>query len=98
MLLVERIEAADMPLVDPTRPPVGSSARQETVVEAPLRISMIVIGPKGRHAVINGVEVKIGDAVNGFEVVAIDHGGVRLRRAGVDSDVQLLPRLKKTGK
>lgn len=59
-----------------------------------MRVTFIVIGPNGRHAIINGVEARVGDVVNGFRVLAIEHGRVKLYRNGEERYADVLPSLK----
>lgn len=76
------------PLDDPMRPPLlqssttpGSGAAAATREQTPL-VSSILISPGHRSAVIAGKSVKVGERVNGMEVVAIEPTAVTVRRTG----------------
>ncbi|MBX7072234.1 MAG: hypothetical protein K1X71_03735 [Pirellulales bacterium] len=45
------------------------------------RVQSVVSGGQGAAAVVGDRIVRVGDIIDGFEVVTIDKGGVRLRRA-----------------
>lgn len=45
------------------------------------RVQSVVSGGQGAAALVGDRIVRVGDTIDGFEVVAIDKGGVRLRRA-----------------
>ncbi len=80
-------------MADPTRPPPSLTVKEESNASSmPLNVSLIVIGPSGRHAVVNGVEVKIGDTIGGYQLVAIKHQQIVLRRNGVDSIATIPPK------
>lgn len=88
--------AFEEPLFDPTRPPEQMKAQEEVAADdlLPLNVSLIVVGPHGRHAVVNGSEVKIGDTVAGNVVLAIHPRHLQVRRNGMERTVAFLPSLK----
>jgi hypothetical protein len=45
------------------------------------RVQTVVSGGQGAAAVVGDRIVRVGDKIDGYEVMAIDKGGVRLRRA-----------------
>jgi MSHA biogenesis protein MshK len=75
---------------DPTRPPDALPESVETS-EAPAagarRLTAIVISPTRRVAVVDGVTVRVGDAVGHARVSAIEPLEVRL--SGADGEVVL---------
>ena len=91
LLSLGQFAEAEVPMADPTRPPPNLTTKEEGKTEAePISVSLIVIGPAGRHAVINGVEVKVGGSVGGYEVLAIHPRQVVLRRNGVEKIADIL--------
>ena len=99
LLSLGQFAEAEVPMADPTRPPpnLNLTTKEEGKTEAePISVSLIVIGPTGRHAVINGVEVKVGGSVGGYEVLAIHPRQVVLRRNGVEKIADILPSHKIT--
>jgi hypothetical protein len=85
-------------LVDPTRPPAGYEEVPATAAEdgPPPRVSAIQIGAHARHAVVNGRAARVGETVDGFEIVAIEPGRMTLRRNGKLSEVPLLQAVRIT--
>lgn len=81
-------------LIDPTRPQVDSLPIEETGKPLP-RVSAIMIGRNARHAVLDGVAVKVGGTIAGFEVATIEPGRVTLVRNGSVIALQLHPSVKK---
>ena len=89
-------------LVDPTRPPKAAPATKavaagEQPVERPvLRLQGIWHRDGGRVAMVNGVRVRAGDAVDGQRVLLVMHDSVQLRGSdGVASTLHLLPPVRR---
>jgi hypothetical protein len=83
-------------LKDPLRPPVfvAKPATKNTSTPSWRLASTLVAGDQ-RSAVINGRVLGLGDRVDGAEVVDIQPGQVRLRRA--DSAREFLVKLERRG-
>jgi hypothetical protein len=84
-------------LIDPTRPPPGIETEQTPGRESDAlpKFSGARIGKKMRVAMLNGVAVRVGDVVDGYEVLAIEATRVKLMRNGSETELQLLPDIKK---
>lgn len=87
-------------LTDPTRPPGVQTPHaispegfvppgQGAASNAALRVSAIILKPKGSYAIINGETVKVGDTVEGYDVVAIERGRVTMSHGGEPIEVGL---------
>ena len=75
------VARAEDRLVDPTAPPASianAEPRAETTQAAPLRLQSVLIAGARRVAVIDGRRVRVGDAVAGAVVAAIEPTEVRL--------------------
>lgn len=82
--LIFFMNTASATLSDPTRPPASSvalpAAPAETVPAPELRVTAIYIGGQGRHALINGMPLRIGDTVADATVTAITPQFVTVQR------------------
>jgi hypothetical protein len=91
LILAAAAFAAEPPVRDPTQPfdrtaAAGASAR----AAAPrFMLTAVLISPTRRVAIVNGKAHMIGEAVNGAELVAIEHDSVRLREKGAEVVVSL---------
>lgn len=75
------VARADDRLVDPTAPPASianAAHRVEPKTAAPLQLQSVLISGARRVAVIDGRRVRVGDAVGGAVVAAIEPTEVRL--------------------
>lgn len=83
--------AEDLVLMDPTAPPaaIAPSDPEPTAPADVLVLQSILVAPKRRVAVINGVAVREGDSIFGAEVVAISPNEVRLRGPGGEQSLPL---------
>ena len=81
-------------LDDPMRPP-GPRTQEPTPSAgeriAGLNLTSTVVAPNRRIAVIDGRRLRIGDAVAGARIVAIEPAAVRLRAEGRSYTLRLLP-------
>ncbi len=89
-------------LIDPTQPPRAAPAKKpiaagEQAVDRPaLRLQGIWRRDGDRVAVVNGVRVRAGDAVDGQRVLLVMHDSVQLRGSdGVASTLRLLPQVRR---
>jgi len=74
-------QVQEPPLQDPMRPHVvvrstASAARADDG----LRLTAVLVSESRRIAVINGQFYRVGDRVNGDEIVAIEPGSIRIQR------------------
>jgi len=89
-----RIGAQEPPLQDPMRPPVVPGAQgAATGGGEALALTAVLVSASRRIAVINGGIYRVGDRVNGEEIVAIEPGAVLIRRDGANVPV----RIRKSG-
>ena len=76
------------PLVDPTRPSGYQVTTEEkklvtaTVTSPTWELQSTLIDPYQKIAVINGQQVKLGEVINGAELLQIKHHQVKLRYQG----------------
>lgn len=87
---------ADAPITrDPTQPPasLGSSGIQSAAASSSLQ--SITIGRKQRHAMINGVTVKIGDTVSEGRIANITEDAVMIKSANGLTTLKLFPNVDK---
>ncbi len=89
-------------LIDPTRPPTAPretkvvAAGEQPVQRPVLRLQGIWHRDAGRVAMVNGVRVRAGDAVDGQRVLLVMHDSVQLRGSdGVASTLHLLPQVRR---
>jgi MSHA biogenesis protein MshK len=84
-------------LVDPTRPPVVSSAeaKGEAVVAGP-RLQSVLISPARRIAVISGKTLALGEKYGDATVVSITETTVRLRSANEVQTLHLFPEVARS--
>ena len=82
--------AAEPPVRDPTQPfgrtAAGVPAR---AAEPRFKLTAVLIAPTRRVAILNGKPYVMGEAVDGAEIVAIEHDTVRLRERGTDVVISL---------
>lgn len=79
-------------LVDPTRPPVVSTASaKDAAPAAGPRLQSVLISPARRIAVISGKTIALGEKFEGATVVAITETTVRLRGADQNQTLHLFP-------
>ena len=84
-------------LADPTRPLFASAANDEidiaevyrNVVPASFEIDFIRAGSDNPIAVINGVQVTLGDVIGGATVARIDRDSVTLLVNGQENEISL---------
>lgn len=88
LLVAVLLAAAAAEVPDPTRPPdsVGAAVGDAPRAQRWL-LQSTVIGPKHRHAVINGENLRVGDVIDGARIKAIEAGRVRL--IGPDGSIEL---------
>ena len=69
---------------DPMKPPFfdGSSDKAEVKAARSVKLSMVLIAPGRKVAVIDGKSVTVGDSVSGYRVLRIDEGKVVLSGRG----------------
>jgi hypothetical protein len=83
--------AAEPPVRDPTQPfgstaAAGASAR----AAAPrFTLTVVLISPTRRVAIVNGKAHATGETVDGAEIVANEHDSVRLRERGAEVVISL---------
>ena len=65
-------------LKDPMRP-IGPDADQPVAVERRFELTATLISDERRVAIINGVPLSVGEAVNGAEIISIEPSSVELR-------------------
>ena len=85
-------------LTDPTRPaqiivPQANSNESHQTGRV-FKVSQIYISKKKQLAIINGQKVKMGDHVDGAEVLAIKSGGVSLLVDGSITTISIMPSIK----
>jgi len=85
-------------LVDPTRPPVVSSAevKGEAAAAAGPRLQSVLISPARRIAVISGKTLALGEKYGDATVVSISETTVRLRSASQVQTLHLFPEVART--
>lgn len=88
----------DEELTDPTRPAhnaVPQTNHNESHQTGQVfKVSQIYISKKKKLAIINGKKVKMGDQVDGAEVLAIKSGGVSLLVDGSITVITIMPSIK----
>jgi len=79
-------------MTDPTRPPPGvlQGENAEEAVRKPV-LQSIMIGPRGRSAIINGQRVELGSRYGDARVDAISETTVVLRSKGGTEVLRLYP-------
>jgi hypothetical protein len=76
------------PLVDPTRPSDYQATTKDnklvttTVASPTWELQSTLIDPYQKIAVINGQQLKLGEIINGAELLQINHNQVKLRYQG----------------
>lgn len=89
-------------LEDPTQPPMRHNADILTAPdEKPVmqwNLSSILIAPNRRLAVINGRTLTLGDFIGDAQVIAIKAHAVTLKIGDEQTQLRLLPALKKTSR
>ncbi|MEO7335984.1 MAG: hypothetical protein ABIV63_05310, partial [Caldimonas sp.] len=93
-------------LADPTRPPsfgppAASAPARATPNPAPVpqwpSLQSIRLSASARSsALLDGRLVQVGEEVGGVTLVSVDAQGVRLRRAGTERRLSLMPEVTKT--
>jgi hypothetical protein len=79
---------ADSLLIDPTRPAnYKATTEEKKVVKTPVasptwELKTTIIDPYQKIAVINDKQLKIGEIINGAELLEIGHHHVKLRHQG----------------
>ncbi len=92
-------QGLDNALTDPTRPAAimavqnADGGSQQTA--GVYKVSQIYISQKKQLAIINGQKVKMGDRVDGAEVLAIKSGSVHLLVDGGISEISITPSIKR---
>jgi hypothetical protein len=84
--------AEELPVRDPMRPfgSAAAGAGGAVAVSAPrFALTAVLIAPTRRVAIVNGKPYTQGEAVDGAEIVAIDHDAVRLRERGTELVISL---------
>jgi hypothetical protein len=82
--------ADELPLKDPMRPNVVAGPASGAPRAAPgFELTAVLVSDKRRLAVVNGRIYHEGDRVNGAEIVAIEPGSIRIRRAAGDLLIKL---------
>jgi MSHA biogenesis protein MshK len=85
---------AQQPLPDPTRPAVLSGVRTGAPAEKQIarqwKLTSTLIAPQRRIAVINGRAVKVGEKIDGAELVGVQPGSALLHRAGRTIQLKLI--------
>ena len=79
-------------LNDPMKPPFfdGDASRTDQKTAArPLKLSMLLIAPGRKVAVINAQSVMVGDSVDGYRVLRIDENKVVLSGRGKVKELYL---------
>lgn len=78
---------------DPTRPARGQLAEAVAVDASAPRDALVLqstlVGIGQRSAILNGRRYRLGDRIDGAELVAIGSGWVRLRQAGQTRELRL---------
>jgi len=77
------VQAQELRVQDPTRPTVITRT-EGGVPQAvtSLRLTGVLVSDTRRIAVINGRFYRVGDRVNGEEIIRIDPGSIRIMRGG----------------
>ena len=74
-------QAQEPPLQDPMRPHVVvRSASAGPRVEDGLKLTAVLVSERRRIAVINGQFYRVGDRVNGDEIIRIEPGSIQIKR------------------
>jgi MSHA biogenesis protein MshK len=82
--------AEELPLKDPMRPNVvAGPASGAPRAEPGFELTAVLVSDSRRIAVVNGRICHVGDRVNGAEIVAIEQGSIRIRRAAGDVLIKL---------
>jgi hypothetical protein len=101
LLLILPLTAGAEQLTDPTMPPdflqlqVAADGDVDTAVEK-FRLSGILLSPEGSSAIVNGKRVKVGEEINGGQIVAIEAGMVSIQTAVELVELRLIPMQIKT--
>jgi MSHA biogenesis protein MshK len=77
------VQAQELRVQDPTRPTVPARAEGgDPTADSSLRLTGVLVSDTRRIAVINGRFYRVGDRVNGEEIIRIDPGSIRIMRGG----------------
>ena len=80
---------------DPTRP-WNYQKPSAQVGTSRLQLTEIRMTPSSRQAVINGQRLKVGERINGFQVIHIERGHVVLRNQESEQKLSLVKTVRKT--
>ncbi|MCW8931775.1 MAG: hypothetical protein OQL19_16270 [Gammaproteobacteria bacterium] len=85
-------------LTDPTRPAVRISENvmdnENHQTNSVFKVSQIYISKKNQIAIVNGQKVKMGDSVDGAEVLTIQSDSVHLLVEGSITKINIMPSIK----
>ncbi len=96
LLLLLPFAAAAEQLTDPTMPPdflqplVVAEDDVDSAV-ADFQLSGILLSPDGSSAIVNGKRVKVGEEINGGQIVSIEAGMVSIQTAVELVELRLVP-------
>lgn len=80
---------------DPMRPPswFGSSKAVPTV-KSKINLQQVLVSDNRRIAIINNMILKEGDAISGIKILTIESNRIKVRQAGIEKYISLLPTAK----
>lgn len=80
---------------DPMRPPhLSSPSGSKAVKVEPIRLQQILISKNRKIVIINDKILQEGQSIAGAKITRIETYQVRIRRAGVNEIIKLLPATK----
>lgn len=84
----------DSNLTDPTQPPININLSQSVQPGTDYKVSQIYTSKKTKMAIINGQKVKVGDWIEGAEVVLIKPDRVHLLVDETLKEITIMPSIK----
>ncbi|MCP3850929.1 MAG: hypothetical protein GY694_11935 [Gammaproteobacteria bacterium] len=100
LMTINIVQAQDIEpgLTDPTRPAVVESRTsvisEDVNIKSSYKVSQIFISQKSKTAIINDQKVKVGDTIDGADVLSIRSGQVYLLVDGENTTISITPSVK----
>jgi len=100
LVTVNSVQAQDIEpdLTDPTRPAIvksqSSMSHESASKMGGYKVSQIFISQRSKTAIVNGQKVKVGDMIDGAEVLSIRSGQVYLLVDGQNTTISITPSVK----
>ncbi len=99
-MTINSVQAQDIDpgLTDPTRPAVvkyqPSMSAEGVNIKSDYKVSQIFISQKSKTAIINDQKVKVGDTIDGADILSIRSGQVYLLVDGENTTISITPSVK----